>query len=171
MIVHIGRVHALARYPVKSMAGIAIDSASIGWHGFQGDRRFAFRRLDDNGGFPWLSASRLPEMLLYQPIGLDENAKEPLPTHVRTPEGMTLALGSAELQNLIAEKFGSPLELMKLNAGIFDAAPISVINLATIAGISREVGQELDTRRFRPNIVIESEGTEPFLEDGWIGGR
>jgi uncharacterized protein YcbX len=170
-MIHIGRVHALARYPVKSMAGLAVESAFIGWHGLQGDRRFAFRRLEDNGGFPWLSASRLPELLLYQPTGLDENSKEPLPTHVRTPDGTTLELRSVELQQLIAEKFGSPVELMKLNQGIFDDASISVITLATIAGIGREVGQDLDKRRFRPNIVIASEATEPFLEDGWIGGR
>lgn len=171
MLVHVGHVHTLARYPVKSMAGIAIDSAFIGWNGLQGDRRFAFRRLDDKSGFPWLSASRLPELLLYQPTGLDEHAREPLPTHVRTPEGLMLEIGSAELQNIISEKFGSPVELMKLRNGIFDDASVSVINLATIAGIGREVGRELDTRRFRPNIVIASESMEPFSEDGWIGGR
>jgi uncharacterized protein YcbX len=171
MIVNVGHVHALARYPVKSMAGIAIDSAFIGWNGLQGDRRFAFRRVNDNSGFPWLSASRLPELLLYQPTGLDENAREPLPTHVRTPDGQTLAIGSPELQNKISEKFGSPVELMKLKHGIFDDASVSVINLATIAGIGREVGQELDTRRFRPNIVIASDSTEAFSEDAWIGGR
>lgn len=171
MIIHVGHVHQLARYPVKSMAGIPTDSAFIGWHGLQGDRRFAFRRVDDNSGFPWLSASRLPELLLHQPTGLDERSEEPLPTHVLTPEGLTLELGSAELQNQIAERFGSPVELMKLKHGIFDDASISVINLATIAGISREAGQELDTRRFRANILIASESTEPFVEDSWIGGR
>jgi len=170
MIVQVGYVHEVVRYPVKSMAGIATDSAFIGWHGLQGDRRFAFRRLNDNSGFPWLSAGRLPELILYQPTGLDEK-EEPLPTHVRTPEGLTLAFGSAELQNLIAEKFGSPVELMKLKHGIFDEASVSVINLATIAGISREVGHDLDRRRFRANIVIASESAEPFSEDGWVGGR
>ncbi len=64
MIIPIGHVHELARYPVKSMAGIATDSAVIGWHGLQGDRRFAFRRLNDNSGFPWLTAGRLPALLL-----------------------------------------------------------------------------------------------------------
>ena len=133
MVIHIGYVHELVRYPVKSMAGIATDSAFLGWRGLQGDRRFAFRRLDDNSGFPWLTASRLPELLLYKPLGLDENAEEPLPTHVRTPEGMNLALGSAELQNSISEKFGSAVELMKLKHGIFDEASVSVISLATVA--------------------------------------
>jgi len=60
---------------------------------------------------------------------------------------------------------------MKLNHGTFDEATVSVINLATISAVGREVGQNLDTRRFRANILIASDATEPFLEDGWIGGR
>jgi uncharacterized protein len=165
-MIHLGHVHELTRYPVKSMAGVATSSAFLGWHGLLGDRRFAFRRLNDKSSFPWLSASRLPELLLYQPHDFDEE-----PTHVRTPEGLDLAIGSAELQDSVAEKFGSPLELMKLKHGIFDDASISVINLATIAAIGREAGQDLDTRRFRANIVIASDSTEPFLEDNWVGGR
>ena len=171
MTIHLGHIHQLVRYPVKSMAGVATDSAFLGWHGLQGDRRFAFRRLNDNSGVPWLSASRLPELLLYQPIGLDENAEEPTPTHVRTPEAINLALGSVELQNSVAEKFGSAVELMKLKHGIFDEESVSVINLTTISAIGREVGENLDTRRFRANIVIATDATEAFQEDGWIGGR
>jgi uncharacterized protein YcbX len=135
-----------------------------------GDRRFAFRRLKDNSGFPWLSASRLPELLLYQPLGLDENAEDPAPTHVRTPDGVNLPIGSEELQNSVAEKLGSAVELMKLKHGVFDEACVSVINLATISAIGREVEQQLDTRRFRANIVIASDSAEEFLEDGWVGG-
>jgi uncharacterized protein YcbX len=153
------------------MAGVATDSAFLGWHGLQGDRRFAFRRLDDKSGFPWLTASRLPELLLYQPIGLAENSEEPTPTHVRTPEGIDLALRSAELQNSVAEKCGSAVELMKLKHGIFDEASVSVINLATISAIGREVGDDLDIRRFRANIVIATDATEAFQEDDWIGSR
>ena len=171
MIIHLGHVHELVWYPVKSMAGIPTDTAFLGWHGFHGDRRFAFRRLNDQSGFPWLTASRLPELLLYQPHGLDEHAEEPTPTHVRTPEGLDHAIGSAELQDHVAERFGSALELMKLKHGIFDEASVSVINLATINAIGREVEQDLDTRRFRANIVIQTDSTEPFLEDGWTGGR
>jgi uncharacterized protein YcbX len=171
VIIHVGHVREIVRYPVKSMAGVATNSAFLGWHGLQGDRRFAFRRLNDNSGFPWLTASRLPELLLYQPFGLDENAEDPAPTHVRTPEGIQLALGSAELQNSVSQKFGSAVEIMKLKHGIFDEASVSVINLATISAIGREIGEDLDTRRFRPNIVIESDSTDPFLEDRWVGAR
>ncbi len=166
----VGWVCEIVRYPVKSMAGTATESAVLGWHGLDGDRRFAFRRLGDESGFPWLSASRLPELLLYHPVGLDESSGEPLPTHVRTPDGRHVAFGSAELNAEIIERFGGGVALMKLNHGIFDEAAISVISLATMAGIAREAGLELDRRRFRANIVVETEHREPFLEDEWVGG-
>lgn len=166
----IGQVRELVRYPVKSMAGIPADSAFLGLHGLEGDRRFAFRRLGDNSGFPWLQASRLPELLLYQPFGLDESGAEPFPTHVRTPDGAELALRSDELQNEVAGRFGSALELMKIRHGISDDASVSVISLTTLLGIGGEAGMELDRRRFRANILLETPGLEPFLEDAWVGG-
>ncbi|HEY2094579.1 MAG TPA: MOSC domain-containing protein [Thermoanaerobaculia bacterium] len=158
----IGRVCELVRYPVKSMAGVATDAAFLGLHGLDGDRRFAFRRVGDDSAFPWLSASRLPQILLYQPVGVP-------PTHVCTPDGSTLALGSAELQAELAERFGNGLELMNLKHGIFDEAAVSVISLTTIAGIGREAGMDLDRRRFRANVFLDTENGEPFHEDAWVG--
>jgi uncharacterized protein YcbX len=152
------------------MAGTAVESAFLGWHGLDGDRRFAFRCVGDGSGFPWLRASRLPELLLYRPVGLDESSGGPLPTHVRTPAGSQLELRSVELQAELAGRFGGGVELMKLRHGIFDEAAVSVISLATIAGIGREAGLDLDRRRFRANIMLETKRTEPFLEDGWVGG-
>ena len=40
---------------------------------------------------------------------------------------------------------------------------------ATIGGLSGLVGRRLDSRRFRPNLVVEPVGDEPFPEDGWVG--
>jgi len=169
-MIQVGRICEIVKYPVKSMAGTRTESAFLGWHGLEGDRRFAFRRLGDDGSFPWLSASRLPELLLYQPLALDEPGGESLPTHVRTPHGLQLELRSAELNAEISRRCGSNVELMNLKHGIFDEATISVISLATMAGIGREAGLELDRRRFRANIVVDTERTEPFLEDEWVGG-
>jgi len=171
MMKSIGHVCELVRYPIKSMAGTPADSAFLGWHGLQGDRRFAFRRIGDESGFPWLSASRLPELLLYRPFGLDESTGEPLPTHVRTPFGAEVELRSKTLENEIAERFRSPVELMQLKHGIFDDASVSVISRSTIATICREAGVELDTRRFRPNVVLDTDDAEPFDEDTWVAGR
>jgi uncharacterized protein YcbX len=83
-----------------------------------------------------------------------------------------LALGSVELNSEINERFGNGVELMQLKHGIFDEAPISVISQSTIKGIGREAGLkgDLDRRRFRANILVETESDEPFLEDNWVGG-
>jgi hypothetical protein len=167
----LGRISAIYRYPVKSMAGELLDVARLGWHGIEGDRRLAFRRLDDTSGFPWLSASKLPQLLLYKPFGLDNNTAEPLPTHVRTPDGNEFELRSDELRKEISSWFGSDVELMNLRHGVFDEASISVICVGTVQGIERESGRDVDLRRFRPNIVIETNNAEPFEEDRWVGGE
>ena len=165
---NLGRISAIFRYPVKSMAGEILDVANVGWHGIEGDRRLAFRRLSDKSNFPWLTASKLPELILYKPFRLEgENAEQP-PTHVRTPDGKEYELGSDELRKDISARFGSDVELMNLKAGIFDEASLSVITTSTVQCIERESGREIDLRRFRPNVVIETD-SEPFAEDRWVG--
>ncbi len=165
----LGRISAIFRYPVKSMAGELLDVARLSWHGIEGDRRLAFRRLTDKSGFPWLNASKLPQLLLYKPFGVDSNTAEPLPTHVCTPEGKEYELRSDELRDDISSRYGSDVELMNLKHGIFDEACVSVISLGTVHSVERESGRDVDLRRFRPNVVIETNSTEPFQEDKWVG--
>ncbi|MGI9139885.1 MAG: MOSC domain-containing protein [Gemmatimonadaceae bacterium] len=168
-MIEVGRVYDIARYPVKSMAGQSLESAVLGWYGLAGDRRFAFRRIDDRGGFPVLSASQYPELLLYQPHGMDDSAAEPVPTHVRTPSGPDLELASEELAAAITERSGYRVELLRLRHGIFDEGAVSVITTTTIAGIGREAGLELNRRRFRANVIVETADGPPFSEDAWVG--
>lgn len=164
-----GRICAIFRYPVKSMAGELLDVARLGWHGIEGDRRLAFRRLADTSAFPWLTASKLPQLLLYKPFGLDSNSSELLPTHVRTPDGKEYELRSDELRREVSSRHGSEVELMNLKHGIFDESPISVVSLSTVRGIECELARDIDLRRFRPNVVIETNSPEPFEEDRWVG--
>jgi uncharacterized protein len=169
MGIELGHISAIFRYPIKSMAGERLDSAKIGWHGVEGDRRLAFRRLADRGAFPWLTASRLPELLLYQPIGRQEITGEPLPTHVRTPDGREYGLTDEALVKEIATRHRGDVELMPLSHGIFDEAAVSAIAWGTIRSITREAGHDADVRRFRPNLLIDTQGAQPFEEDGWVG--
>src|SRR5262249_57769276 len=103
-------------------------------------------------GLPGWRGSRLRGLVLYQRVGFDEGAGEPLPTHLRTPAGFCLEVGSAGLKAEIAERFGSDVELMKLKHGIFDETAVSAIALSTIAGIGREAGLDLDPRRFPAHL-------------------
>jgi uncharacterized protein YcbX len=169
MDVEIGRVEALFRYPVKSMAGEPLDVTELGWHGIDGDRRLGLHRIEDRSGFPWLSASRLAELVLFTPHRGPE-AESSLPTHVRTPGGEDLAVFGPELAGEIGRRFGSPVEMMQLKHGIFDDASLSVIASDTVDEIARLSGVRSDVRRFRPNVVVRLRRPVPFQEDGWVGG-
>lgn len=170
MPVKIGEVEKLFRYPVKSMMGEALEVASLGWHGLECDRRLAFRRADDSSGFPWLTASKLPELILFAPVRRGPADAAALPTHVRTPEGQELPIFGQELATEICRRHGSPVEMMHLNRGIFDEASISVIASATVGEVARLADQRSDVRRFRPNLLIASSRSVPFEEDEWVGG-
>jgi uncharacterized protein len=167
---NVGHIEAIFRYPVKSMAGERLEVASLGWHGLEGDRRLAFRRTDNRSGFPWLTASKLPDLLLFAPHRREQGAPGDLPTHVRTPEGDEMTVWGEDLASEIARRYGAPVELMQLRQGIFDDASISVIASDTVREIGRLAGQSPDVRRFRPNVVIRLLRPGAFAEEKWLGG-
>ncbi len=170
MRIEIGHVEAIFRYPVKSMSGERLEVANLGWHGLEGDRRLAFRKTDDRSGFPWLSASKLPELLLFAPRRGDNGAQGDLPTHVRTPDGEELPVFGEELAAEVERRLGAPVQMMQLNHGSFDEASLSVIAFDTVREISRLAGRSPDVRRFRPNVLVRLLRQGPFLEDEWVGG-
>ena len=169
MLTEIGYVEAIFRYPVKSMGGERLEAANLGWHGLEGDRRLAFRRLDDRGGIPWLTASKLPDLLLFAPQRRQDGAQGDLPTHIRTPDGEETPIFGEDLATEVGRRYGSPVQMMHLKNGIFDDASISVIASDTVHEIGRLSGRSLDVRRFRPNVVVRLLRSLPFQEDEWVG--
>ncbi|MBC7788884.1 MAG: MOSC domain-containing protein [Anaerolineae bacterium] len=170
MPMEIGHVEAIFRYPVKSMRGERLEVANLGWHGLDGDRRLALRRIDDRGGFPWLSASKFPDLLLFAPHRRENGAQGELPTHVRTPDGEEMPVFGEDLAKEIERRHGAPVQMMQMNHGTFDEASISVIASDTVREIGRLAGRGTDVRRFRPNVVVRLPRPVPFQEDEWVGG-
>jgi uncharacterized protein YcbX len=170
MLIEIGHVEAIFRYPVKSMRGERLEVAKLGWHGLDGDRRLAFRRINDHSGFPWLTAGKLPGLVLFDPQRREDGAQGDLPTHVRTPDGEEMPVFGEDLAVEVGRRYGAPVEMMQLNHGIFDDASISVIASDTVREIGRLAGQSRDVRRFRPNVVVRLLRPVPFQEDEWLGG-
>jgi uncharacterized protein len=164
----LGTIREIYRYPVKSMAGEAQRAATIGWHGLDGDRRFAFRRIGDTSGFPWLSASKLPALLCFRPY-YPNSAESGRLIRVVTPDGQDVAGDSTALRERVAASSGGPVELLHLKHGVYDEAPLSLITVSTLRRLSDASGVAFDVRRFRPNIVIETPDERPFVEDQWVG--
>jgi uncharacterized protein YcbX len=165
----IGYVEAIFRYPVKSMAGERMESANLGWTGIEGDRRLAFRRVDDRGAFPFLTAGKFPALLQFAPCRRHDGAGD-IPTHVRTPEGQELPVFGDELAEEVGRLSGAPVQMSQFKHGIFDEASISVIALETVDEIGRLAGRRLDVRQFRPNIAVRLLRPAAFQEDEWVGG-
>ncbi|MEO8879775.1 MAG: MOSC N-terminal beta barrel domain-containing protein [Gemmatimonadaceae bacterium] len=166
----IGRVAGLYRHPVKSMSAQPLADATIDGHGIVGDRRFALRRIGDQGGFPWLTASKLPALITYRAECAGSDAPTLATMRIHSPAGDDFGCESDALARHLAEAHGVNVELLHLDRGIFDVAGLSIITTQTLASLGALLSMPMDARRFRPNIVVDvEESGDPYPEDAWVG--
>jgi uncharacterized protein YcbX len=162
----VGRIVGLWRYPVKSMAREAVEAAEVSWNGVEGDRRWAFVRTGvERSGFPWLTIREKSSLCRYVPAFADPARPDASRTLVRTPAGETLDV----VDPALAAELGHGARVIKQDRGVFDAMPLSLITTQAVAAIGERSGTALDPGRFRPNLLVEAEGGEPFPEDAWLG--
>jgi uncharacterized protein len=160
----LGRVAALWRYPVKSMAAESLDEVNVSWHGLAGDRRWAFVQNGlERSGFPWLTIRERSDMWQYRPSFTDPDRPDTSRMLVRTPDGRELDVVNPAL----AAELGAGVRVIKQNRGVFDAAPLSLISTQSVEAIDALVGPALVPKRFRPNLVVETTGA--YREDDWVG--
>ena len=164
---HVGRVVGLWRYPVKSMAAEVLAEVDVSWHGFAGDRRWAFIRDGvAQSGFPWLTIRERGDMSHYRPSFVEPAQPDRSPTVVRTPSGDVFDVADPALA---AELYPSGARVIRQDRGIFDTFPLSLITTQTIARLGEMVDARLEVERFRPNILVDAADETPFLEDSWVG--
>ena len=167
----VGRVAALWRYPVKSMAAEELGGAEVSWHGLAGDRRWAFIRDGQvRSGFPWLTIRERPELAHYRPRFAEPGRPSASAVLVRTLSGGELDVADPAL----AAELGPGVRVIKQNRGVFDTMPLSLLTTQALASLGRLTGAELAAGRFRPNILVDtSRGADAtgrdFPEDDWIG--
>lgn len=161
----VGRVVALRRYPVKSMAAEELDEVEVSWHGLAGDRRWAFVRDGQvHSGFPWLTIRQRPELAHYRPRFTEPERPNASAVRVRTPSGLELDVADPAL----AAELGAGVRVIKQDRGVFDTFPLSLLTTQTVAGLGRLAGTELAACRFRPNLLVDACG-HGFPEDEWVG--
>ena len=166
--IEVGVVKELYRFPVKSMRGEALTEAFGYWHGFQGDRRYAFVRSENRSGFPWLTGREIPQIVQFTPRYTDPSDVENSPVEVELPDGRILPIASEELNEVLAEAYGKPVHLIKIERGAFDSQVISVMSNATATALSDTIGTAVTPLRFRENIIIEPFDDQPFVEERWL---
>ena len=165
----VGTVTQINIFPVKSMQGISVQEASLWWYGLDGDRKAAFVQSDSQSAFPWLTGREYPDLVRYEPSFVDPTKPATSRIRIKTLSGMELELDDPELLRELSQQSGHAIHLMKLNRGVYDCMPISVISQTMVRSVTEELGLPSDARRFRANIVVDvKEPTHGFPEELWL---
>ncbi|HUQ39498.1 MAG TPA: MOSC N-terminal beta barrel domain-containing protein [Acidimicrobiales bacterium] len=184
-----GRVAGLWRHPVKSMQGERLETAQLEQAGVPGDRRHG---VVDAATGKVLSAKREPRLLeatarldgdrlvVRLPGGderddlgsrLDADLSDWLERPVRLESAAAERPTQFEMRIDSEDESSTLVDLPCPPGTFFDLAPVHVLTTASLATMAdRYPGGEWDVARFRPTLLIETEGQE-FVEDAWIGGE
>jgi hypothetical protein len=190
----VGNIESLWRYPVKSMRGEELQEAFIGFPGIYGDRLYAFRSSAAQKGFPWLTAREQEAMLLYRPkYRYPERATKPgnlaeaeaigsgltpvygdvsdLMVDVETPAGECLSIDDPRLMSMLWDGIHvrHELTLLRSDRPMTDCRPVSIFSLQTARQLSKELGIDVDKRRFRANLYVDLKSGKGFGEDEFVG--
>jgi len=181
------QVGELWRHPVKSLQGETLAEASVENSGLLGDRKWGIVDLDTG---MVLTARRVP-MLLLARARLTRTGVE-----IALPDGEILTGPSADADDALSKWIGRQVRLTNaesMDAGVgeffadatddnsevvswtmpsgrfVDALPLLVVTTASLRkGRALHPDGAWETRRFRPNIVIEVDD-EGWVEDQWCG--
>jgi hypothetical protein len=186
---------ALYVYPVKSLRGIALDSAEVDARGIRHDRRFMV--VDARGRF--LTQRELPRMArvavrLEAPhllLDADGQATLRVPLEPRARDRWRVRVWSSRVEAVpvgpeadrwLSRALGTHCHLVHMPQGarrladpryargrqlvsFADAFPFLLASAASLEDLNRRLQTPVVMRRFRPNLVVR--GAPPFAEDGW----
>ena len=187
------KVTALNIYPVKSLAGIQLDSSELDSMGLLYDRRWMI--VSPEGKF--ITQRTHPKMALIK-TAIEEGqltlSKEGMDDHLVPKAGINSEVIEVTIwrdtlrvlrvsdatDSWISEALGTPCHLVYISdkvmrqcnldyankgdqTGFADAYPLLLLSEASLQDLNARMDETVDMRRFRPNIVIA--GCEPYAED------
>jgi uncharacterized protein YcbX len=166
----VGRVQALYRYPVKSTAGQALQTAVVTAEGLRHDRRWAAYG-DDGGIASGKRTRRFRPVIGLMGWGSSAEVDDDVPVLV-SPEGVEYRVDDPAASEALTAAFGQRLTLRpETTIQHHDESPLHLLTTSSLAAVEGLVGAAVDHRRFRANIIVDT-GFEPgFLEDDWTGAE
>jgi uncharacterized protein YcbX len=167
--VRVGVVTGLHRYPVKSVLGEPLDAAVVEPRGVEGDRVWAVYTEDGGIGSGKTSQRfRRVDGLLSLRATLDAGSPR-----VHLPDGRALRVDDPGTAAVLSRLLGRPLALHpETTVPHHDDSPLHLVTTTALATLGRELGNEPEVARFRPNIVVDTLAAgllDGYPEDGWLG--
>jgi hypothetical protein len=91
---------------------------------------------------------------------------------VRFADGQSRRVDDPMTEALIGAVVGEEITLaIEGKTSHFDDAPLHLVSTASLRWLEeRRPIDQIDRRRFRPNLLVEREGSD-LAEDGWLGRR
>jgi uncharacterized protein YcbX len=161
-------VRALYRYPVKSTAGQALETAAVTATGLRHDRRWAVY-TEDGGIASGKRTRRFRPVLGLMDWASSADDDDDVPELV-SPDGVRYRVDDPAAAAALTAAFGQRLTLRpETTVQHHDESPLHLVTTSSLAAIEALVGSAVDQRRFRANIIVDT-GAEPvFLEGDWTG--
>ncbi|MCH7809246.1 MAG: MOSC domain-containing protein [Chloroflexi bacterium] len=187
----LGKVSALWRFPVKAMMGEQLNRALVTAGGLAGDRDWALIDGDNRIGTGKVARKWGPLFSSRARYLEEPNGEAPIAAEMTLPDGERLMTSDAEADARLSALLGfearliteapEPLKLIVESEDaetvdfpvinrFFDLGSLHLLTTATLAKL-RELspGTTFDARRFRPNMIVDTEGASGFVENDWPG--
>jgi uncharacterized protein YcbX len=194
----VGTVASIHRFPVKSMQGESLPEVEVVADGMVGDRTWALRDIETGKlasakrPRPWAALLDCratgvgDDVVISLPTGEDFHVRDPgLPVALEAVLGRTVALEAAERAQQgtydsewpeidgvdLAGDLELPTNLTGEGTSFIDLGILHVLTTTSLASLAEaDPGLDLDIRRFRPSLVLETPGMAGFPEnDDWAG--
>lgn len=157
------------------MAGECLGMSAVGPGGIVGDRGWALWDVEADKA---LSATRAPALLMCSARYLDEPTPESNPQAIITlPDGSAVRTDEGDANQRLNAFLGREVSLRsssedpETQSGYFNETTHSLMTTASLDALGELLpGSQLEFRRFRSNIIIQTPtDAEGFVEREWIG--
>lgn len=173
----VGTVAEIWVYPVSSLGGQRLSSAELTSTGIAGDRSWCI--VDAETGVP-ASPEREPRWRAALFLQSRFDSGRPC---IGFPDGQWLSVDDDRLKPKLAEHFSFAVEVCPYVSETtaescsatpirnrYEPSPVHLVTTASLEHMSAIMGAErCDVRRFRPTILVRTNGGLGFVEGKWVG--
>ena len=150
-----GKVESLWRYPVKSLIGEKLKSLDIDARGVSGDREYAVSNSDGKfGSGKDTRRFRRVDGLFSMSAKTAGNS-----VSIKFPDGVVLTDKDSSMNDKLSKTLGQSVTLTKEGeTSHFDDGAVHILTTSSLSLLHELLPESgIDSRRFRPNIIINSQ--------------
>ena len=173
-----GRVIEIWRYPVSSVGGERVSRATLRADGIEGDRQYGL--IDTATGTPAVPEKDVRWRKALHLEACNSDCGVPV---IIFPDGRRFSTSDGSLNDILSDYFGFGAAIAAYEHTVrrfefplthfrhrhFPLHLLTTASLKHLANLCKT--SAIDSRRFRPNVLIEVDNDNGFVETGWIGRR